>query len=361
MIGATTNTTNYSHNIGNKFFELTNHLGNVLSVISDHKLTINTAGTDYYVADIVSYSDYYPFGMLQPNRYGGENYRYGMERDDEVKRKGNSYTTYYRKHDPRLGKWLSVDPKIYRRILRTKVGVNGVTMDDKSEARNGIAEIRALRRDAISVKIDIESVNPRGAFFTMINIGGQDVFQVVVPRVAPNGGANSLVANNNAPNGYRLRSLAHEMKHAYQYINREISFTSRIFNRRLIVNGQRFNVRGVGMLYDASDEVAAFKRGRVFDKTLIFGKSDKNGNRIRGVYPLDSDVNINKYKIRRSHAPNYQGLSNRTLNTSSTIGSVIRSNSNNRLLTLPNIPSETWRSYKSYMNNVSTTPEIFHP
>lgn len=34
----------------------------------------------------------------------------GMENDDEVKGEGNSYTTYFRQNDPRLGRWLSPDP-----------------------------------------------------------------------------------------------------------------------------------------------------------------------------------------------------------------------------------------------------------
>ena len=35
----------------------------------------------------------------------------GMEKDDEVKGVGNSYTTLFRAYDPRLGRWLSLDPK----------------------------------------------------------------------------------------------------------------------------------------------------------------------------------------------------------------------------------------------------------
>jgi RHS repeat-associated protein len=34
----------------------------------------------------------------------------GSERDDDVKGEGNSHTTFYRMHDPRLGRWFSVDP-----------------------------------------------------------------------------------------------------------------------------------------------------------------------------------------------------------------------------------------------------------
>jgi len=33
-----------------------------------------------------------------------------MEADDELKGEKNSYTTEYRKYDPRIGKWLSIDP-----------------------------------------------------------------------------------------------------------------------------------------------------------------------------------------------------------------------------------------------------------
>ena len=41
-------------------------------------------------------------------------YRYGYqgsEKDDELKGAGNSYTTYFRQLDPRLGRWLTIDPK----------------------------------------------------------------------------------------------------------------------------------------------------------------------------------------------------------------------------------------------------------
>jgi RHS repeat-associated protein len=58
--------------------------------------------------------DYLPFGQVMPNRHGNDNqYRYGfngMERDDEMKGNGNSYTTEFRQLDPRIGRWLSMDP-----------------------------------------------------------------------------------------------------------------------------------------------------------------------------------------------------------------------------------------------------------
>src|SRR5690606_12683257 len=83
---------------GKKFFELTNHLGNVLATVSDKKDGIDTTSdgdVDYYLADVVNASDYYPFGSLMPNRqYAADDlYRYGFngqERSDEIKGEGNS-------------------------------------------------------------------------------------------------------------------------------------------------------------------------------------------------------------------------------------------------------------------------------
>jgi RHS repeat-associated protein len=68
----------------------------------------------YFNADVLSYSDYYPFGQLMPNRHGSsESYRYGFqgqEKDDELKGEGNSLNYTFRIHDPRIGRFLSIDP-----------------------------------------------------------------------------------------------------------------------------------------------------------------------------------------------------------------------------------------------------------
>jgi hypothetical protein len=76
--------------VGDKRYELSNHLGNVLAVISDRTL----AGANNTLnPDVLSYNDYYPFGQLVPNRHAnGKEYRYGFngkEKDDELKGEGN--------------------------------------------------------------------------------------------------------------------------------------------------------------------------------------------------------------------------------------------------------------------------------
>ena len=81
---------NYVSLTGDKRYELANHLGNVLVVISDKKIpNLNASVLENFNADVLSYSDYYPFGQLLPNRHASsDSYRYGFgshEKDNEIK------------------------------------------------------------------------------------------------------------------------------------------------------------------------------------------------------------------------------------------------------------------------------------
>lgn len=100
---------------GDKNYELANHLGNVLAVVTDRKKTITDNGTLVYSPDIINYADYSPYGVRLDGRFhvGTEAYRYGYqgsEMDNEIKNDGNSYTTMNRILDPRIGRWLTIDP-----------------------------------------------------------------------------------------------------------------------------------------------------------------------------------------------------------------------------------------------------------
>jgi YD repeat-containing protein len=115
----------YANNIntftrGNKFFELSNHLGNVLVTISDRKVATdaNADGlVDYYSADVITANDYYPFGMLMAGRkYTATTmakYRYsinGQEKETELNE--NITTAQYWEYDSRTGRRWNVDPII---------------------------------------------------------------------------------------------------------------------------------------------------------------------------------------------------------------------------------------------------------
>lgn len=103
---------------GNKFFELSNHLGNVLITISDKKLTMQDPNSAtqilYYTADVITATDYYPFGQQMAGRKYSQpnsNYRYGFngkENDKDISEGGLDFGA--RIYDGRLGRWLSVDP-----------------------------------------------------------------------------------------------------------------------------------------------------------------------------------------------------------------------------------------------------------
>ena len=102
---------------GNRNYELSNHLGSVLAVVTDHVVALDNdldEEVDGYQVSLAMVSDYSPFGVqLDGRTVDNIEYRYGFqnqEKDDEVKGNGNSYTTEFRQYDPRLARWSSIDP-----------------------------------------------------------------------------------------------------------------------------------------------------------------------------------------------------------------------------------------------------------
>ncbi|MBQ4821407.1 RHS repeat protein, partial [Aquimarina sp. MMG016] len=57
------NTDTFANQVGDKRYELSNHLGNVLSVVTDRKL-LSTDNSGTFTPDVLAFNDYYPFGML---------------------------------------------------------------------------------------------------------------------------------------------------------------------------------------------------------------------------------------------------------------------------------------------------------
>ena len=95
---------------GKRNYELTNHLGNVMVVINDRKADTTIGVNKGYNAVVISAVDYYPFGMAIDSRtYTSALYRYGFNGKETDKETGEQ-DYGMRIYDPRIAKFLSIDP-----------------------------------------------------------------------------------------------------------------------------------------------------------------------------------------------------------------------------------------------------------
>jgi RHS repeat-associated protein len=98
--------------LGKRRIELSNHLGNVLTVITDNA----GAKNDSTWAIVVNTSDYYAFGLHMKERAYSDtisNYRYGFngkEKDENGEFGTVAYDYGFRIYNPRIARFLSVDP-----------------------------------------------------------------------------------------------------------------------------------------------------------------------------------------------------------------------------------------------------------
>ena len=106
----------YRRDLGMKYYELSDHLGNVLATVLDRKTGYGSLNGEYtgFKADIASATDYYPFGMEMPGRtISSEKSRFGFntqEKTDEIAGKGNHNTAQFWEYDTRTARRWNVDP-----------------------------------------------------------------------------------------------------------------------------------------------------------------------------------------------------------------------------------------------------------
>ena len=115
---------------------------------------------------MVSATDYYPFGMGMPGRnYNAGNYRHrfsNAEQDNEIKGVGNSLDMKFRIYDPRLGRFLSVDPLVQQFAWNSPYSyamnrvIDGIDLEGLEYLSSDDARIEVTRGE---VKLKVENFN----------------------------------------------------------------------------------------------------------------------------------------------------------------------------------------------------------
>ena len=97
--------------LGQRIYEFSNHLGNVLVTLTDNKVP-QTDGT--YSSVVVSASDYYPFGMAMKERsFSNEEYRFGFNTQEKSTEIGeDTYTAEFWQYDSKIARRWNVDPVV---------------------------------------------------------------------------------------------------------------------------------------------------------------------------------------------------------------------------------------------------------
>ena len=213
MLGSQNNSysqTRWTHTIGARTYEISNHLGNVLSVISDKPIPHDGGGAvDYYLADLRSSQDYSPFGVTLKERAstlaGTEDYRYsfqGQEHDDEIKGKGNSVNFKYRMHDPRLVRFFVVDPltNTYPYLSPYHFSHNSPIYMIEIEGLEGTIYVYKIWTDNSGYHISSEPIDSYVVEGLKSNVNKA----LIMPYGEPNGKAVQIKYSSAAPNGGSL-------------------------------------------------------------------------------------------------------------------------------------------------------------
>jgi RHS repeat-associated protein len=106
-----------------------------------------------FLVGVLSFSDYYPFGMQMVGRNGSNgDYRYGFqgqETDDEITGSESHVSYKYRMHDARLGRFFAVDPLTSEYPHYTPYSFSGNRVIDA-------VELEGLEEDVLNKKVEVK-------------------------------------------------------------------------------------------------------------------------------------------------------------------------------------------------------------
>ncbi len=242
-----TDTFRYKVKAGDKLYEIANHLGNVLATITDRKIPKET-GTpngiaDYYVADIATVQDYYPFGMVMPGRNWtaatANGYGFGFNgqlKDNEIMGGSNSYDFGARIYDARIGLWLSIDPLFkkypylspYNYVADNPViyydndgrkikFAKGTTKEDKKLYKDIYKSSPAEFKAKLDILEDSEVKYVINFNSTTLNSGQGGTVAYDFENSSPKTDIVNIELNDNLGDISKVEALANELSGAYQF------------------------------------------------------------------------------------------------------------------------------------------------
>lgn len=316
--------------LGDKEYEQTNHLGNVMSTISDKPFPMDTNSngtTDYYNSDWLAAQDYYPFGMLQPGRcFNGNYYRFGFngqEKTDEINGSSNHNTALFWEYDTRLGRRWNLDPNPQISISDYASFANnpilftdllGDIVEIKGEVKTGpqtefVTNVKGLmneiKNDQNGAKV-IETLenNPTDVYTITdesLNIDKKGHYGVMAFQANKSGGGTIFASDiSKLSLSQSVETAAHEFFHAYQYnegtgmasVNNEVE--AYVFGKGVALNlgyatggwgsltnptGQAYNKAITGLMFgstfnraDFQSAIKNFKAGSIANSLGLYDK-----------------------------------------------------------------------------------------
>jgi hypothetical protein len=228
--------------VGSYQYELTNHLENVLAVISDKKTgsSSNNTTNDYYKAEVLSQSDNYTSGMAMPGRsVNSSRYRYSINGQEKEKELNENITSAeFWMYDSRTQRRWNLDPRpttgyspygtfggnaVWNKDIKGDTIINSVGAGNPAHARvdSAIADVRRKNPDMYNY-LNTLRVARNGNTFTFLSPGdagyanAQDVTINInegnidemtaeeeerLYKQSPNGGTRVFTAASNHLNG----------------------------------------------------------------------------------------------------------------------------------------------------------------
>ncbi len=218
-------TSRYRRYLGTKYYELSDHLGNVLATVLDRKTGYGAANGQYagFTADIASATDYYPFGMEMPGRtIDSMAYRFGFntqEKVDEIAGKGNHNTALFWEYSPRIARRWNVDP--VDQISISNYAVNSLNPISSNDPYGDCDKCRHSKYN-LDYMSEVPATNDRtlANYGAALENGARDVINII-PSLW-----NSIVTNANyLYNGHWTSGMGEELTQTKESIKEVYNYT----------------------------------------------------------------------------------------------------------------------------------------